>query len=103
MWCNQIFSLISDNEIKNTIVCDNYEVANQIARSSYGENSIAVDTTLYPVSIGDGYIDGVFYRDGKEIPRNLTEAERITVLENNQTESEIDIDFRLSLLELGLA
>ena len=38
MWCNQIFSLINDNKIQNTIVCDNYEVANQIARTTYGDN-----------------------------------------------------------------
>ena len=103
MWCNQIFSLINENKIQNIIVCDNYEVASQIARITYGENSLAVDTTLYPVSIGDDYIDGIFYHENTVVNRNLTEEERVTNLETQQTESEIDVDLRLSLLELGLA
>lgn len=102
MWCNQIFSLIHEDEIKNTIVCDNFEVANQIARITYGEDAIAVDTTLYPVTLGDRYIDGIFYRGDEVILRNPTEAERITAIEEKQMESELDIDFRLSMLELGL-
>lgn len=89
MWCNQIFSLINDNKIKNTIVCDNYETANQIARITYGDNAIAVDTTLYPVSIGDDYIDGLFYRDGEIIKRNLTEEERIAELNNQLTAAQL--------------
>ena len=39
MWCNQIFSLINEDKIKNTIVCDNYEVANQIAKITYENTS----------------------------------------------------------------
>lgn len=80
MWCNQIFSLISNNKIQNTIVCDNYELANQIARMTYGDESFAIDTTLYPVQINDDYIDGYFYRDNKIINRNLTEKEEIEEL-----------------------
>lgn len=89
MWCNQIFSLINNNKIQNTIVCDNYETANQIARITYGDNAIAIDTTLYPVSIGDDYIDGVFYRDGEIINRNLTEEERIAELNEQLTAAQL--------------
>lgn len=89
MWCNQIFSLINDNKIQNTIVCDNYEIANQIARTTYGDNAIAVDTTLYPVSIGDDYIDGLFYQDGKVVKRNLTEEERIAELNEQLTAAQL--------------
>lgn len=84
MWCNQIFAQINDNKIQNIIVCDNYEMANYLARCTYGENAIAVDTTLYPVGIGDLYEDGKFYRitneetdERVEIIRNPTEAEQI--------------------------
>lgn len=89
MWCNQIFSLINNNKIQNTIVCDNYETANQIARITYGDNAIAIDTTLYPVSIGDDYIDGVFYRDGEIINRNFTEEERIAELNEQLTAAQL--------------
>lgn len=81
MWCNQIFSLISEDEVKNIIVCDNFEVANQIARVQYGDNAIAVDTTQYPISAGCQYVNGIFYEvDGKTaIERNLTADEEATL------------------------
>lgn len=94
MWCNQIFSLINNNKIQNTIVCDNYEVANQIAKSTYGEEAIAIDTTLYPVQIGDDYINGIFYRENEVINRNLTEKEQIELL-NEQI-----INLELALVDM---
>lgn len=111
MWCNQIFSLINEQEVKNIIVCDNYEVANQIARLQLGEESYAVDTTQYPLSIGCKHLDNVFYEeDGVTvIERNETVEEetiitkaRVDNLENRQSESELNVDYRLSILELGL-
>lgn len=74
MYCNQIFSLIADNEIKNLVVCSNYDVASKLAKSSYGESAIAVDTTDYPVNIGDAYVNGTFYRNAVAIPK--TQAHR---------------------------
>lgn len=129
MWLNQIFSLINDNEIKNIIVCDNYELAQQLARETLGSGAIAIDTTLYAVSVGDIYENGLFYRKSSyvidgieceekiEIPKNKTEAESIELLkaeneelkttvsnlENSTVEGEIETDLRLSMLELGLA
>lgn len=111
MWVNQIFSLIQDGTIQNIVVCDNYTVANDLARLTYGEDAIAVDTTLYPVSIGCKYSDGLFYTaDGAtQIINNPTEAEEINMLkaENSalkteKAEAEAEIDFRLSMIELGL-
>lgn len=88
MWCNQIFALISVDEagkgkVENIIVCDNIEWANQTARSLYGDTALALDTTWYPLKIGDHYIDGRFYSsdDGSEIKKNLTEEERIALLQ----------------------
>lgn len=111
MWCNQIFSLISDSVVQNIVVCDNYEVANEIARIQYGETAYAVDTTHYPLSIGYKHIDGFFYEeDGvTKVFQNPTADEEAkaaldiaTSLEARQVETELDIDFRLSILELGL-
>jgi hypothetical protein len=81
MWCNQIFSLIKDEVVQNIIVCDNYEVANQIARVQYGEDAIAVDTTQYPLSIGCKYIDNIFYEEDGEtvVERNLTADEEAAI------------------------
>ncbi|BCK00852.1 hypothetical protein [Anaerocolumna chitinilytica] len=88
MWCNQIFSLINEGTVQNIIVCDNYEVANQIARIQYGEDSIALDTTQYPLSVGCKYIAGVFYEnDGTTIiSRNQTADEEVEQI-NKQVEA----------------
>jgi hypothetical protein len=109
MWCNQIFSLINECEVKNIIVCDNYDVANQIAKLQFGDDAYAVDTTQYPLSISDKYIDGIFYRGEKVIERNLTPEEEVAMLKsenaiivNQYAELAVDSDYRLSLLELGL-
>jgi hypothetical protein len=103
MWNNQVFSLITPtkvdvqgstvvkNLIQNIIVCDNYEVANQLSVATYGEGAIAVDTTLYPVGIGDEYRDGVFYSvDGEVVNRNLTEAENIVALQSELVKAKAD-------------
>jgi hypothetical protein len=111
MWCNQIFSLIQEETIKNIIVADNYEIANQLARMQYGDEAYAVDTTQYPVGIGYKHIDGVFYdEDEVAINQNPNESQniallqdKIQVLESSNIETELDIDYRLSMIELGLA
>lgn len=114
MWCNQIFSLMALVDastqtyvIKNIIVADNYTIANRIARAQYGADAIAMDTTRYPVSIGDTCVANVFYsnENGEEIPANPTEAESIKSLQNtvNQmTEVETELLYELSLMQLGL-
>lgn len=61
MIVHQVFAQICDGEIKNIIVCDNYEMANWLTRASYGDDALAVDCLQYPCVIGDKYRDGVFY------------------------------------------
>ncbi|MDF2841763.1 MAG: hypothetical protein K0R00_189 [Herbinix sp.] len=102
MWVNQIFSLITpvsetDNVVQNIIVCDNYEVANQIAKFNYGEFAFAVDTTQYPLSIGNIYRGGVFYiasytdeqgvlHEEELVPRTPTVDEKVVLLEAKNIE-----------------
>lgn len=112
MYVKQTFAIIQGETIKQDIVCDNYELANQLARNVYGEDAIAVDSTQYPISEGDKYIDGHFYfKDGvTRIPRNNTGEENALLavqkaenLESAIAEDSVDMDYRLSLLELGLS
>ncbi len=62
MIVHQVFAQIFDGEIKNIIVCDNYEMANWLARGSYGNEAFAVDCLQYPCGIGDKYREGIFYK-----------------------------------------
>lgn len=84
MIVHQVFAQIFDGEIKNIIVCDNYEMANWLARASYGDEAFAVDCLQYPCEIGDKYRNGIFYQvnDGieTEIERILTVEEQLPAL-----------------------
>jgi hypothetical protein len=111
MYAKQTFAIIQGETVKNDIVCDNYELANQLARSVYGEDAIAVESTQYPISVGDNYRDGVFYYKNSEnvIPRQntgeenaLLAVEKVTELESDIASDNVDTDYRLSMIELGL-
>ena len=95
MWCNQIFSQIKHETIKNIIVADNYEIANQLARTIYGEGAIAVDSTQYPVSIGDIYREGIFYfKDGiTPVPRTPTADEEAAVAKAKAEKLQANVDY----------
>lgn len=85
MWCNQIFALLKLTDattntyvVENCIVADNFEIANKIARASYGDTALAIDTTRIPVHIGDVYMNETFYNiNGEAVEPNPTEAETI--------------------------
>lgn len=89
MWCNQIFSLMSikpdaSYKIENIIVADDYTVANQIAKAEYGINAIAIETTRFPLCIGDYYQNGNFYNQetGERVLPVPTEEEQIKELKS---------------------
>lgn len=110
MIVHQVFAQIFENEVKNVIVCDNYELANWLARATYGSEAFAVDCLQYPCNKGDRYRDGVFYKvleNGTEqvIDYVPTQEQQVQVLnmEAEQTaEHQMDLDYRLSMTELGL-
>lgn len=62
MIVHQIFALIFDGEIKDRCVCNDYELANYLARAVYGKTAFAVDCLQYPCDIGDKYHNNAFYR-----------------------------------------
>lgn len=111
MYVKQTFAIIRGETVKNDIVCDNYELADQLARSIYGEDAFAVESTQYPISVGDSYRDGVFYykNSDNEVPRQnngeenaLLAVEKVTDLESDIANYNVDMDYRLSMIELGL-
>ena len=75
MVVHQVFAHILDTQIKNVIVCDNYEVANQLARAIYGDNAIAVECTQYPCGIGDFYVDNTFHYRDKDDPTKVADVQ----------------------------
>lgn len=69
MIVHQVFAEISEGVVQNIMVCDNYELANYLARCTYGDEAFSVDCLQYRCSIGDKYHDGLFWHveeDGTE-------------------------------------
>lgn len=79
MYYQRIFAQIFEDTIQNRIVCDDYEMANYLARATYGETALAVECNQYKVGIGDKYRDGIFYQADGETPAEyiLTHEEEI--------------------------
>ena len=100
MIVHQVYALISEEKVQNVCVCDNYEMANYIARSSYGNEAFAVDCLQYPCAIGDSYRAGTFYRKdsvtGVETAISYvpTEEEQLAALQEELTNTQ------LALIEL---
>jgi hypothetical protein len=78
MIIHQVFAQISERVIKNIIVCDDYDMANWLAKAQYGDNGFAVNCYNYPCKIGDRYDGGFFYdkeTDEKLDPINTSEMQ----------------------------
>ena len=86
MIVHQVYAMIDgQGNVLNVAVCDNYELANQLAREVYGEDAIAVDCLQYPCGIGDKYIDNRFYHvleDGtmEEVQYIPTQEQQVSTL-----------------------
>lgn len=110
MIVHQAFAQIYEETVKNVIICNNYELANYLARATYGQEAFAVDCTQYPCGIGDSYREGMFYRildDGTTqpvpyVPTAEQQVEQLSWQMEQQDELSVDLDYRLSIMELGL-
>ena len=110
MIVHQVFAQIYEQEVKNVIVCDNYELANWLARATYGQEAIAVDCLQYPCGLGDKYHDGRFFHteeDGTEteiqyVPTQEQQVQTLNYENEVLTECQMDLDYRLSCQELGI-
>ena len=47
MIVHQVYAMIYEEEVKNVFVCDNYEMANYLARATYGDDAFSVDCLQY--------------------------------------------------------
>lgn len=107
---HQVFAQIFNGEIKNIIVCDNYEMANWLARGSYGDEAFAVNCLQYSCGIGDRYHDGLFWtinENGDEveiayIPTHEQQISTISTTQDEIMETLVDLDYRQTAFELGL-
>ena len=110
MIVHQTYALIHNNEVLNIIVSEDYEMANFIARATYGSSSFAVDCLQYHCCSGDSYIDGTFYHtkeNGENTPVEYvpTEAQAIEMLTSEMTvmnEYLVELDYQTAILSLGL-
>ncbi len=69
------------------------------------DNSLMWDCGQYPVAIGDDWNDGVFTREGEgltPIPTLEQQLAEARALIGDQIEANVDLDYRLSMVELGL-
>lgn len=80
------YALIKDERIKNVIKCDNYEVANQLARSEYGQDAIGVDCSQYLCGIGDFFVNSTFY--SSTIDENGEEVKGEEIVRQNTAEED---------------
>ena len=82
MIIHQVFAIVHEETVQNIIVCDNYELANQIARGTYGNEAIAVDCLQYPCFIGCKYKEGKFYDlEDNEIAYVPTQEQQVATLQ----------------------
>ncbi|MFW6680249.1 hypothetical protein ACOAOT_21720 [Lacrimispora sp. AGF001] len=88
------YALIYENIVKNRFECENYELANLLARASFGNDAFATDTTKYASTVGDRYENNKFYHvleDGtvKEVAYIPSEQENIDLLHGKLLNSQL--------------
>lgn len=107
---HQIFAKIKDNIVKELMMCNSYEMANIVARKTYGKDALAVEVTFWECQIGDTYRNNKFYSpEGKErqywgneienIEKLKSENEHLKKQTSEDNETILDHEFRLMELE----
>lgn len=107
---HQLYALIFDGEVVNIFVCEDYELANQLARATYGNSAVAVECNQYPCTIGDRYINNTFYRtdnNGEEVeiqyvPTEKQMIELLNIEVDTMSEYMVELDYQAAMLSLGL-
>ena len=106
MIVHQVYALIFEEKVHNICVCDDYEMANYIARASYGNSAFAVDCLQYPCTIGDSYRNNTFYHvdeetgEEKEVEYVPTQEQQVFALTNDLEDTEEELtNTQLALIE----
>lgn len=100
----RVWAFISGNEVKNTIVCDTYPMADMLAKTALGNESFAVEITQIPTGIGHSYIDGIFKDlDGNVIdPLPTAEQEVVALRAENESLKKAQSEQDAIIMELML-
>lgn len=73
---HNVYAIVLNEEVINLIVAENIFQASESAKAYDFERASAVECTDYKCSIGDYYIDGIFYYKDREtqIPNTSVDA-----------------------------
>lgn len=102
MYQTTTFAMIVDGAVVNNIVVANQEEADNLTHV-YGKNTIAVESTLYPIGIGFTYQAGKFIdSNGKEVPRRATTEEIVKEAERINQKAQADMEYLSVMQDISL-
>lgn len=105
MIVHRVWALVSEELVKNTIVCDSYPVADNLAKMAFGDEAMAVEITQIRTQIGHKYVDGLFLDEDNEIipvtPTVDQEIQRLLLENNSFKDSQLEQDTLIMELILG--
>lgn len=81
---HSVYAKIVDNTIVDIMVCNDYELANILARATHGNTAMAICIDDYSVGIGDKFHDNQFFTisdDGKEKIINMNPSQKEIIAE----------------------
>ncbi|WP_124067378.1 hypothetical protein [Clostridium sp. E02] len=88
---HSVYAKVVDNTIVDIMVCNDYELANRIARATHGDTATAICIDDYSVGIGDKFHDNQFFTisdDGAEIA-----IEQVSTTEDDVKELTAKIEY----------
>lgn len=102
MYQTTTFAMIVDGVVVNNIVVANQEEADKLTYV-YGEDTLAVESTLYPIGIGYTYQGNKFMdENGNEVQRQATTEEMIKEAEAINQKAQADMEYLSVLQEISL-
>jgi len=106
MIVHEIFAQVIKGRIENIVICENYPMADHLAKCIYGPEAYAVDCLQYRCMIGDLHHDNTFWRIDEEtgeevaleyIPTQEQQVASLTI-ENEELSSQLTVT-QLALTE----
>lgn len=102
MIAQRVWALISENTVQNTIVCETYPAADELAKLTLGTDAFAVEITQIPTGMGDSHENGVFKdKQGNVINPLPTSEQEVVALKAKNTALETELlNTKLATAEL---